>query len=75
MDKTLKLALQLIEVMKYRIEQNEIPSGMRDFTLEVLKEYDRAVCDKRDPEIIEALNTLGDRSLWLETFDEINNQE
>lgn len=75
MKPTLKLALQLIEVMKYRIEQNEIPSGMRDFTLEVLKEYDRAVCDKRDPEIVEALNTLGDRCLWLETFDEINHEE
>lgn len=75
MDKTLKLALQLIEAMKYRIEHNEIPSsGLRILTAKALKEHDLAVVEDRDPKIIEALNAIGDRCLWLETFDEINEE-
>lgn len=62
MDKTLKLALQLIEVMKYRIEYNELPSGIDTLYLEVMKEYDRAKVEGCDTE---ALNTIGDRILWL----------
>ena len=62
MDKTLKLALQLIEVMKYRIEHNELPSGIDTLYLEVMKEYDRSKVEGRDTE---ALNSIADRILWL----------
>lgn len=62
MDKTLKLAFQLIEVMKYRIEHNELPSGIDTLYLEVMKEYDRSKVEGRDTE---ALNSIADRILWL----------
>lgn len=62
MDKTLKLAFQLIEVMKHRIEHNELLSGIDTLYLEVMKEYDRAKVEGRDTE---ALNTISDRILWL----------
>lgn len=67
MDKTLKLALQLIEVMKYRIEHNELPSGINVLYSEVMKEYDRAKIYDRDTE---ALNTIADRILWLKETEE-----
>jgi len=67
MEATLKLALQLIEVMKYRIEQNEILSGIDTLYMEVMKEYDRAKIDGRDTE---ALNTIADRILWLKEIEE-----
>ena len=67
MDTTLKLSLQLIEVMKYRIEHNELPSGIDALYKEVMKEYDRAKIDGRDTE---ALNTIADRILWLKETDE-----
>lgn len=69
MEPTLKLALQLIEVMKYRIEHNELPSGIDTLYMEVMKEYDRAKIYDRDTE---ALNTIADRVLWLkETTEDI----
>ena len=68
MDTTLKLALQLIEVMKYRIEFNELPSGIDTLYREVMKEYDRAKIDGRDTEV---LNTIADRILWLKEIEEI----
>lgn len=67
MDTTLKLALQLIEVMKYRIEHNELLSGIDTLYMEVMKEYDRAKIDGRDTE---ALNTIADRILWLKEIEE-----
>lgn len=67
METTLKLALQLIEVMKYRIEQNKLPSGIDTLYMEVMKEYDRAMIDGCDTE---ALNTLADRILWLKEIEE-----
>lgn len=67
MEATLKLALQLIEVMKYRIEQNEPLSGINTLYGEVMKEYDRAKIDGRDTE---ALNTIADRILWLKEIEE-----
>lgn len=67
MDTTLKLALQLIEVMKHRIEHNELLSGIDTLYMEVMKEYDRAKIDDRDTE---ALNTIADRILWLKEFEE-----
>lgn len=62
MEPTLKLALQLIEVMKHRIEHNEVPSGIDILYKEVMKEYDRAKIDGHDTE---ALNAIADRILWL----------
>lgn len=67
MEPTLKLALQLIEIMKYRIEHNELPSGIDIFYSEVMKEYDRAVIGQRDTE---ALNTIADRVLRLKETTE-----
>ena len=67
MEPTLKLALQLIEVMKYRIEHNELPSGINTLYMEVMKEYDRSKIDGRDTE---ALNTIADRILWLKETEE-----
>lgn len=67
MEPTLKLALQLIEIMKYRIEHNELPSGIDTFYMEVMKEYDRTVIGQRDTE---ALNTIADRVLWLKETTE-----
>lgn len=67
MEPTLKLALQLIEVMKYRIEHNELLSGIDALYKEVMKEYDRAKIDGRDNE---TLNTLADRILWLKEIEE-----
>lgn len=67
MEPTLKLALQLIEVMKYRIEQNELPSGIDTLYREVMKEYDRAKIDGRDTE---ALNTIADHIMWLKEIKE-----
>lgn len=52
MNTTLKLALQLIEVMKYRIEHNELLSGFNTLYMEVMKEYDRAKIDGRDTEAL-----------------------
>lgn len=68
MEPTLKLALRLIEVMKHRIEYNELPSTGALY-LDVMKEYDRAKIDGRDTD---ALNTIADRILWL---DEISAEE
>lgn len=67
MEPTLKLALQLIEIMKYRIEHNELPSGIDTLYMEVMKEYDRAVIGQRDTE---ALNTIADRVLCLKETTE-----
>lgn len=67
MEQTLKLALQLIKVMKYRIEHNELPSGIDTLYMEVMKEYDGAQIYGRDTE---ALNTIADRILWLKETEE-----
>ncbi len=67
MEPTLKLALQLIEVMKYWIEHNGLLSGIDTLYMEVMKEYDRAKIDGRDTE---ALNTIADRILWLKEIEE-----
>lgn len=67
MEPTLKLALQLIEIMKYRIEHNEVPDGIDAFYSEVIKEYDRAKIEQRDTD---ALNTIADRVLWLKETTE-----
>ncbi|WP_304408344.1 hypothetical protein [Bacteroides acidifaciens] len=53
--------------MKYRIEHNELPSGIDTLYMEVMKEYDRAVIGQRDTE---ALNTIADRVLWLKETTE-----
>lgn len=67
MEQTLKLALQLIEVMKHRIEYNEVPSGIDTLYKEVMKEYDCAKIDGRDTE---ALDAIADRILWLKETEE-----
>ena len=54
--------------MKYRIEFNELPSGIDTLYREVMKEYDRAKIDGRDTEV---LNTIADRILWLKEIEEI----
>lgn len=67
----LKLALQLVEAMKYRIENGKPHPGMDALYLEIMKERDRAAVGQRDTE---TLDTLADRALWLNTFDEINEE-
>lgn len=72
MNQTLKLALQLIEVMKHRIEHNEVPSGIDVLYKEAMKEYDRAKIDGHDTE---ALNAIADRILWLKEAEEEEEEE
>lgn len=67
MDQTLKLALRLIEIMKYRIEYNEVPSGIDSLYKEIMKEYD---CAKIDGHDTEALDAIADRILWIKEAEE-----